>query len=158
MWSKIYLAVLGAAVLVMSFFTFYAGSWFGSVDAPGRIIEGYDYYARLGSIFLSISFVLLLVAANIILWNTRRGWAIWTTFAYFTVFVILRAFWLEKLRYSFQYPDSAFFTPALVGAGLIIAAGAFVFFNQLLNLRLHERMYPPAPETPEIDEAAEIEE
>ncbi len=149
MWSKIYLAVLAAAILAMIFFTFYANSWLGSIGNPKDAIEGYEYYARIGSTFLSISFMILLILANIFLWNTRRSWAMWASFGYFAIFVLLRAFWLEKSRYGFQYPDSVFFTPALVGAGLVIAAGVLVFFNQLLNLRLHERMYPTPTETDE---------
>lgn len=151
------MAILAAAVVVMFFFTFYANSWFRSIGNPQAALEGYEYYAGLGSTFLSISFLILLITANIILWNTRRGWAMWTTLGYFALFVLLRAFWLEKSLYNFLYPDSLFFTPALVGAGLIIAAGVLVFFNQLLNLRLHERMYPP-PETPEKTEVIENEE
>ena len=155
MWSKIYLAVLAAAFLVMCFFTFYANSWLGSIGNPIDAIAGYDYYARLSTIGLSISFVALLILANIILWNTRRSWALWTTLGFFALFVLIRTFWLEKSRYSFQYPDSLFFTPAIVGAVLIIAAGAVVFFNQLLNLRLHERMYPTPTETTDNIEVAE---
>jgi hypothetical protein len=157
MWSKIYLAVLTAAVLGMFFFTFYANSWLGSIGNPNDALAGYEYYARLGSIFLAVSFVILLITANIILWNTRRGWALWTSYAFFAIFVILRAFWLEKSRYAFQYPGSVFFTPAIIGAGLIITAGIIVFVNQLLSLRLHERMYPP-PEAIENDEAIKNEE
>src|SRR5215204_631986 len=157
MWNKIYLAVLAAAFLVMCFFTFYANSWLGSIGNPKDAIEGYEHYAGIGSLSLSISSVILLILANVILWNTRRGWALWTTLVYFAIFVILRAFWLEKSRYSLQYPDSSFFTPALVGAGVIIAAGAIVFFNQLLNLRLNEKMYPP-PETSENTEVLKNEE
>jgi hypothetical protein len=157
MWNKIYFAVLAVAVVVMCFFTFYAKSWLGSIGNPNDAIAGYDFNAGLSSIFLAVSSVILLVLANVILWNTRRGWAMWTTFAYLAFFLILRAFWLEKARYNFQYPDSLFFTPALVGAGLIIAAGAIVFVNQLLNLRLHEKMYPP-PETVETNEIVENEE
>jgi len=157
MWNKIYLGVLAAAVLVMCFLTFYSYSWLGSIGNPADAIAGYDYYARLGTIFLSISSVILLILANVILWNSRRGWALWTTLAYLAIFVILRTFWVEKARYNFQYPDSLFFTPALVGAILIIIAGIIVFFNQLVNLRLNEKMYPP-PETPENIEIVENEE
>ena len=157
MWSKIYLAVLGAAVLAMCFFTFYAKSWLASIGDPKLTIEGYDYYAGLSSTFLSITFLVLLILANIIFWNTRRGWALWLSFGYFALFVLLRSFWLEKSRYAFQYPDSVFFTPALAGAGLVIAAGALVFFNQLLGLRLHEKMFPPPPESTEDTENVEIE-
>jgi|SRR5437868_7068102 hypothetical protein len=142
MWNKIYFAVLTAAVLAMSFFTIYAHSWLGSIGNPGDALAGYDFYAGLGSTFLWISTAVLLILANVILWNTRRGWALWASLAYFSIFVILRAFWLERARHNFQNSDSFFFTP-LVGVILIIAAGAIVFFNQFVNLRLNEKMYPP---------------
>lgn len=144
MLSKIYLAVLAVAVLVMCFFIFYANSWFGSIGDPRDALAGYDFYAGLSSTVLWISTAVLLILANIILWNTRLGWAMWTTFAFFAVFVVLRTFWLEKARYNFQNSDAFFFTP-FVGVMLIIGFGAVVFFNQFLNLRLNEKMYPPSP-------------
>jgi hypothetical protein len=144
MWNKIYFVVLAVAFLVMCFFTFYANSWLGSIGNPKDALEGYYYYAGLGSTFLWLSSAVLLILANVILWTTRRGWAMWTTLAFFAIFVILRAFWLEKARYNFQNSDSLFFTP-IVGVILIIVAGAIIFFNQFLNLRFHEKMYPPKP-------------
>ena len=156
MWNKIYFAVLAAAALAMCFFTFYAVSWFGSIGSPKDALAGYEYYAGIGTAFLSISSVILLVLANVILWNSRRGWAMWATLAYFAIFVILRTFWLEKARYNFQNSDSFFFTP-IIGVILIIAAGAIVFFNQLINLRLQVKMYPPQ-EMPEDIEVTENEE
>jgi hypothetical protein len=158
MWNKIYFAVLALAGFVMCFVTFYAHGWLGSIGNPKDALEGFEYYAAFGSIFLAVSSLVLLVLANVILWNTRRGWALWTTLAYFAVFVILRAFWLEKARYNFQYPDSLFFTPALVGAIVVIAAGAVVFVNQLMNLRLNEKMYPPAETFEKVEEAENLEE
>ncbi len=149
MWNKIYFAVMAAAIVVMCFFTFYANSWFASIGNPQTALEGYQYYAGLGSAALWISTAVLLILANVILWNTRRGWAFWTTLAYFAAFVILRTFWLEKMRYNFQNSDSFFFTP-IVGVILIIGAGAIVFFNQLLNLRLNEKMYPVKADDAEI--------
>jgi len=142
MWNKIYFAVLGIAGLVMCFFTFYAKSWLGSIGNPKDALEGYYYYAGFGSTFLWISSAVLLILANVLLWAMRRGWAMWTTLAYFAVFVILRTFWLEKARYNFENSNSLFFTP-IVGVILIIIAAAIIFFNQILNLRLNEKMYPP---------------
>jgi uncharacterized membrane protein SirB2 len=143
MWNKIYYAVLAAAVVVMCFLTFYARTWLGSIGSPNSALEGYEFYAGLGSTFLWISSAVLLILANIILWYSRLGWAMWTTLGYFAIFVILRTFWLEKTRYVFQNSDSLFFTP-VVGVILIIAAGVLVFLNQFINLRLNEKMYPPA--------------
>ncbi len=142
MWNKIYLAVLAVAVVTMSFFVFYSHSWFGSIGNPKDALAGFEYYAGLGSTFLWISTAILLILANIILWNSRRAWAMWTSFAYFAFFIILRYFWLEKARYNFQNSDSFFLTP-IFGVILIVALGAIVFFNQFMSLRLNEKMYPP---------------
>jgi hypothetical protein len=154
MWNKIFFAVLIVAVVAMSFFTFYAYSWLQSIGNPATALAGYQYYANLGTVFIWISTAVLLALANVVLWISRRAWALWVTFAYFAVFVILRSFWLEKAAYNFQNSDSFFFTP-IVGVVLIIVAGAIVFINQFLNLRLHEKMYPPPPETPENIEVME---
>src|SRR5205809_4376915 len=110
MWNKIYFVVLAVAFLVMCFLTFYANSWLGSIGNPKDALEGYYYYAGLGSTFLWISSAVLLILANVILWTTQRGWATWTTLTFFAIFVILRAFWLEKARYNFQNSDTLFFT------------------------------------------------
>lgn len=154
MWNKIYFAVLAAAIVLMCFFTFYANSWFGSIGNPKTALEGYEFYAGMGSIILWISSAVLLILANVILWNTRRGWALWTTLAYFAIFVVLRTFWLEKARYNFQSSDTLFFTP-IVGVILIIAAGTTIFFNQFLNLRLNEKMYPIKTDDAEIPNVEE---
>ncbi|HEY8559983.1 MAG TPA: hypothetical protein VIL74_06240 [Pyrinomonadaceae bacterium] len=144
MWKKVYPAALAAAILAMCFFTFYAKSWLSSIGNPNDALAGYEHYARLGSLFLLLSSAALLILANFILWQTRRGWAMWTTFAYFAVFVLLRGFWLEKARYNLQHPDAVFFTPALVGAFVVIGAATVVFFNRLLNRRLRDKMHPPS--------------
>ena len=141
MWNKLYLAVLAVAFIAMCFFTIYANSWLGSIGNPNHALEGYYQYASLGSIFLGVSSLVLLVLGNVILWNTKSAWALWTTFAYFTIFVVTRTFWLEKARYNFEKSDSLFFTP-VVGVILVVAVGAIVFFNQFINVRLNEKMYP----------------
>lgn len=155
MWNKIYLAVLAVAFIVTSFLTIYANTWLGSIGNPKDALEGYYYYAGLGSTFLGVSSFVLLVIGNVILWNTRRAWAMWTTFVYFTIFVILRTFWLEKTRYNFENSDSLFVTP-VVGVILVVSVGAIVFFNQFINLRLNEKMYPvklPEDDLPNVEEA-----
>jgi hypothetical protein len=149
MWNKIYLAVLAVAVVVMSFFIIYSHSWFGSIDNPKNVLEGFEYYAGLGSTFLWISTAVLLILANIILWNSRRAWAMWTSFAYFAIFILLRDIWLAKASYNFQKSDSFFITP-VVGVILIIAFGTIVFFNQFVNLRLNEKMYPMKASEPDL--------
>jgi uncharacterized membrane protein SirB2 len=141
MWNKIYLAVLAVAIVAMSFFIIYSHSWLGSIGNPKDALEGFEYYAGLGSTFLWISTAILLILANVILWYSRRAWAMWASFAYFAIFIVLRYFWLEKASYNFQKSDSFFLTP-IFGVILIVAFGAIVFANQFLNLRLNEKMYP----------------
>ena len=147
MWNKIFFAVLAAAIVVMSFFTFYAYSWLGSIGAPKDAAAGYDFYAGLSSTALVISTAVLLIIANVILWLSRRGWALWTTFGYFAFFIIVRFFWLEKASFDFRkataLTDGTYFFTAFIGAAIIIVGGAIVFFNQFFNLRLSEKMYPP---------------
>jgi hypothetical protein len=147
MWNKIYLAVLIIAVVIMSFFTFYSHSWLGSIGDPKDALSGYEFYAGLGSTFLWISTAVLLILANILLWNSLRSWAMWTSFAYFAIFIILRFFWLETSAFNFQkankFTESSFFFTPFVGVLFLIIVAAIVFFNQFMNLRLNERMHPP---------------
>jgi hypothetical protein len=93
----------------------------------------------------------LLVFANIVFWKTRKIWAFWTTLLYFTVFVIVNAFWLNRSFLEYQrvkgllvpsYSLSPFF-----GAGLCVVAVVVVFANQFIAGKLHGKMYP-SPEPP----------
>jgi len=142
MFSKIYLSGLAVAFVAMSFLTLYAYSWLGSIGNPADALAGYEFYAGLSSTLLWVSTAFLLIAANIILWNSRRGWAMWTSFAYFSFFVIAHYFWLERALHNFKNSDG-FFSQPLLGVFLILIFGAIVFFNQYLNLRLNGKMYPP---------------
>jgi hypothetical protein len=82
----------------------------------------------------------------------------WISFAYFTLWVVLRSFWVEKARYTFESSDSFFFSP-FVGVVLVIIFGVVVFFNQFINLRLNEKMYPSKePVNDSFETEKEIEE
>lgn len=146
MWNKIYLAVFAVALVVMGFFTFYAISWLGSIGDPKHAFVGYEYYASLAWTFLWLSTIILLILANLLLWQTRRAWAMWASFGFFAVFILLRYFWLEPAFFSFQklnkFTDSSFSLSPFFGVLLVIVAGIIVFFNQYLNLRLNEKMHP----------------
>ena len=145
MWNKIYLAVLGAAIVTMAILTYYAGSWLGSIGAPQATKEFYEYYAKLASSFLWISSLILLIIANVLLWKTRRGWAMWTTFLYFTVFTIIQYFWLEQSFFAYKKANGlslgAFSWNPVIGVVSILAFAAIVFFDQFINLRLNNKMY-----------------
>jgi hypothetical protein len=96
------------------------------------------------------SFILLLVWGNVILWTTRRAWAIWASFLYFAVFIFLRFWWLEGDYMDFarrnSLTESTFSLGPLIAVVLVIGVGAFVFFDQFVMLRLVEKMYPTRKE------------
>ena len=83
MWNKIYPAVLAVAVVAMGFLSFYSHSWLGSIGNPNTTREFYEFYSGLFLVFLLFSSLILLSLANVLLWKTRHGWAMWTTFLFF---------------------------------------------------------------------------
>lgn len=148
MLSKIYIIILVVAILITGVLTFYASSWLGSIGSPESIVENHNFYSNLTWTSLWLSSIVLLAIANAILWQTRKLWAMWTSFAFFAFFVILHTFWLSPAFSRFQYDNnlregSISFTPFL---GLIVCllAAIIVFFNQFIVLRMHEKTFPPA--------------
>jgi hypothetical protein len=166
MLNKIYLVAFVVLLLPMAFLTYYAGSWLHSIGSPESVVKAYDDYSGLGFIVLWASFIILLIIGNIILWNTRKGWAVWLSFLYFAVFVFLRYWWLEGdyLDYARRHAltDSNFSVGPLVAAILVVGVGMFIFFDQFVVLRLSEKMHPTVEpkerdgvETPPESPAAE---
>ena len=147
MLSKIYVVLLAISLLLMGFFTWYSWSWLNSIGSPIDTVRGYQYHADLSWPTLWISAIVLLMLANSILWVTGRLWPMWTSLAYFQLFVILRAFWLDPALVSFKssagMTDSTFSVAPIMAAILILIAGAIVFFDQFLVLRMREKTYGP---------------
>jgi hypothetical protein len=154
MLNKIYLIALALFVILSAFITWYAGTWLTSIGNPKAAEDGYIAYSSFGFTVLWIGFFSLLILANVILWNTRRAWAMWLTFAYATVFIFLRYWWLEDsyLRFALRngLTDSTFSLGPLWAAALVIGIGALVFFDQFVMLRLVEKMYPTQKEESEL--------
>ena len=149
MWNKLYLAALGLSITVMAFFTHYSWSWLQSVGVPRTALDSYAYYNHLGLITLLISSTLLIILGNVILWLSRNAWALWITFIYFGLFVLLKGFWLTQamLHYSdtngskiFDVEESS----RIISILLTLLAGVFVFFDQYIVLKLQRKMYPVA--------------
>ncbi|MGI8788878.1 MAG: hypothetical protein ACR2HG_14140 [Pyrinomonadaceae bacterium] len=160
MWNKIYLIVLAAAVLIISVLTYLSYSWLTSIGSPLIAVDNYNHYSNLGWIFLWISAVILLVVGNVVLWTTRKPWALWTSLLYFAVFIVLQTFWLEESFFDFKQHNNlangAFSLSPFLGVGLIVLAAIIVFFNQFLVKRLHEKMYPPAQPIEPLPEESPI--
>lgn len=163
MWTKIYLGALTIAVLPLLFLYFYAKSWLGSIDAPAVALSNYDYFSGLAWNYLWFAVVILLVLANVVFWKTRKAWVLWTTFAFFAVFVVAKYFWLDVSRNDFKLlkglGDDGFSGGVFIGTLYVVLFAAIVFFNQFIVLRLNEKMYPssaPVSDLPELP-AEEIE-
>jgi len=147
MWNKIYLLILAVAILAMGIFTFLPYNWLQSKTDPRDVQMNYLFHLNIGWTFLLISSLVLLAAANVILWRTRKSWALWTSFLYFAAFTIAYRFWLDQAFFAFQQTnrltDDALSFGAIFGVVLIVLAAVIVFFNQYLVKRLQDKMYPP---------------
>lgn len=159
MWNKIFIAALVIVLLPICFLTFYAHSWLGSIGDPRIAIDNFTYYAGLAWLWLWISSIALLVLANIVLWQTRKAWAMWTTAVYFGIFLLLRAFWLDFASFGFMSANNLPFGIAAIGPFLTLImfaiAVAIVFFNQFIVVRMSEKMYPPPAEPPVREESVD---
>ena len=145
MWNKIYLIALAVLITPMAFLTYYAWSWLQSIGAPRTVVENYDYWSNFYWNYLWLSTVILLILANVLLWKTRRAWALWTTFLYFAIFIIARYFWLDQIFFEYKRENglgqNGFSVAPLFGVVLCAIAAAIVFFDQFLIKRLHDKMY-----------------
>jgi hypothetical protein len=145
MLNKIYLIVLAAAAAAMSVLLYLPYSWLQSISAPSNVTENYLYYANISWIFLLISSIALLVLGNLVFWKTRKGWAMWISLVYFTVFMVAHTFWIENSFFRYRQANNIetgiiSWSP-LFGVVLITLAAIIVFFNQYLVKRMHDKMY-----------------
>lgn len=148
MWNKIYLVALAIAVLMMGVLTYFSYSWLQSVTKPTDVVASFEYYSNFSWTFLFISSVVLLIVANVLLWLSRRAWALWTTLAYFSIFILLQTWWLNGAFLSYQktnnLTESTFSFLGLGGTALCIIVAIGIFFDQFLVLRMRDRMYGAA--------------
>lgn len=163
MWNKIYLAILAAAILAMGVLSYLPFSWLQSKTNPADVQANYLYYSNIGWTFLLISSLVMLIAANVVLWTTRRSWAMWATLLYFAVFTVAYKFWFDQAFFSYQkannLTESIFSFGAVSGAVFVVLATVFVFFDQYLVKRMLDKMSPAVAlpveefkEEPAIDE------
>ncbi|MBV9214984.1 MAG: hypothetical protein JO053_02320 [Acidobacteria bacterium] len=153
MLTKIYLAVLAIATIVMGFFTFYASSWLKSIGLPSAAIDGYEYHMGLGWIALWFSTLVLLLLAAGILWSSQHAWALWAAFVFFAVFIVARSFWLEPAATLFKQ-QTGLAVPGFTGGSImaavsILGVAAFAFLAQFAIIRIHRKTYGSEPEAVE---------
>lgn len=155
MFTKIYLALLGISLLVISTITFLCYSQLQSIGfAPTQIAENFESYDGFYKTALWISSIALLILANVILWTSRRSWALWVTFAYFAAFILLDMWWLGDLLLSYKKQNNlwngSFQFGGIFAAMMVVVIGIGVFFNQFIVFRLHDKMFNKPTEEAEI--------
>jgi hypothetical protein len=155
MLNKIYLIAFGVLVLPMAFLIYYAGSWLTSIGDPKIAQAKYFEYSGMGLTLLLGSFILLLILSNIVLWSSRRAWALWLSFLYFALFVFLRFWWLEGDYLDFArrnaFTESTFSLGPLIAVALVIGVGALTFLDQFVVLRLNDKMHPRHAEADPVE-------
>ena len=166
MWTKIFLILFAAALLAMSVLTYLSYAQLQSIGfAPRDIAASFLSYAGLYWTFFWISSAVLLAAANVVLWLTRRAWALWLTLLYFAIFVLVRTWWLNEVYSAYAKQNNlaaeGFFGYGILGVLICIAVAVGIFFNQFLVLRMRDRMHgvdKPAEEAVAVEETPNEEE
>ncbi|HEX8637647.1 MAG TPA: hypothetical protein VF692_06270 [Pyrinomonadaceae bacterium] len=146
MWNKIYLILLVVSIVVMGAVAYLAYSQLQSIGfAPAQIVASFNTYSSAYWGFLGVSFAVLLTVGNIILWKLRTAWALWTSLAFFAVFVLIKSFWLGKELLDYEtrsaVPHSSPIISYFAGVLLCAAAAATVYFNHFLVLRMRDKIY-----------------
>jgi hypothetical protein len=147
MINKIFLALLGVAVLMMVVLTFLALSQLKSIGFPPvQIVQNFAGYESLHWTLLWISAIVLLILGNVILWTNQKEWALWSSFLFFAVFIMVNTWWLTESVANYQKANSLdtggiLSKNGIFGVVLAIVGGVAVFFDQFIVLRLRDKMY-----------------
>lgn len=145
MWNKVYLGALAVFLLLMFVLIYVSSDWLGSITRPEDVAAGYISSSGRSWYVLLFASLVLLVLANVVLWTNRTAWALWTTLLFFIIFILLQTFWLDRSFVAYLkdhgFPPGSYTFRPLLGAMMCIGAGALVFFNQLIVLRMHDKMY-----------------
>jgi hypothetical protein len=142
MFTKIYLGLLAVACVISGFFTFYSYSWLQSIGSPEIAAENFEYFSRIGWPVLWLTFIILVLWSNFLIWKRGISWPIWVSYAYFAVFMIMQTLWLAPSLTAFKESnglaqDGFSFTP-FIGVMTILVLGIAVFCDRFIVLRLRE--------------------
>ncbi|MCD9187494.1 MAG: hypothetical protein LUM44_13745 [Pyrinomonadaceae bacterium] len=161
MWTKIYLIALAIAIIPTVLLTYYSYSWLKSIGAPLDSAANFEYFSNISVNYLWISTLILLILGNILLWKTRKSWALWATLGYFSVFVIAKYFWLDVAFSQFRQikglPETGIAVGVFMGVFYCLFFAIIIFFDQFIVLRMNGKMYPQltTPSAPENELAEE---
>lgn len=144
MLDKLYLGLLGIAVIIASVLMYFSYTWLLSIGDPNLTADNFQNYSTMTWMFIWVSFLILLIFANYLLWTTKKVWFVWSAFAYFSIFIILHTFWLAQSFVSFKeannLTDDTFSVSPFLGVGILLAVAIGVFFDQYIVLRLRNKM------------------
>ncbi|MFL6374476.1 MAG: hypothetical protein ACJ73D_07415 [Pyrinomonadaceae bacterium] len=160
MWTRIYIGVLAAAVLVVGFFTYYAWTWLESIGKPADAIAGYENITAVSWPLLCVCTAVLLFIASGVVWTRGGAWALWLTFAYFTVFVAIGGFYLDReykrLLESTAGIDTNVWATTVISVLMIAGAAIPVLALQYL-ISVMRQKFKRSASSPIIDLEAENE-
>ncbi|HEX8733816.1 MAG TPA: hypothetical protein VF721_00705 [Pyrinomonadaceae bacterium] len=146
MWTKIYLIFFAVAFLTMGVLTYLSYAQLQSIGFAPSIIAGnfLSYAGTYWTVFWIFSLALLILA-NVVLWLNRRAWALWLTLLFFSIFVLLRTWWLNEVYVNYTKQNNltaeTLFGFGILGVLLCIIAAVGIFFNQFLVLRMRDRIH-----------------
>lgn len=149
MLNKIFLGVFALAIIGLAILSFLSYNQLQSIGfAPANIVENFNSYHGIHWIYLWIASIVLLVFANVIMWTNRKAFALWLTFVFFAVSILVNMWWLSNLLFNYKKQNGLWeggFNASIIGAAFfIIIAGIGVFFNQFLTFRLRDKMFNKA--------------
>lgn len=168
MLNKIFLILFAVAILFMAVLSFLTNWQLSSIGfPPPQIVDTFKSYESLHWLSLWISSLILLVLSNVIMWTNRKSWALWLTFSFFAVFIMVNTWWLTESLKAYQIKENLdtaglLSKNGIFGAIFCIVGGVGIFFDQFLVLRLRDKMFGKPEETVEqlkkVDENEQIEE
>lgn len=145
MLNKIFLILLAVAIVGVLGLTYFQYSWLQSLTKPSDVVANYDLYNNIYWSFFWISSLVLLVVANIVLWQSRKSWALWTSLSYFVVFISIQMWWLGGLYFDYKKQNNletgAFPFGGIIGVLFCALAAVVVFFDHFLVLKMRDRIH-----------------
>ncbi len=160
MLKKIFIGLFSLATIVAAFLTYYSYDWLQSIGNPEIAVQNFQYFSSINWTYIWISFIVLLICANVIIWKSKNVLFVWLSYAYFIIFIALHTFWLERNYLSFLksngLAETAISVTPLIGVVICIIVAIAVFFNQFILLRLREKLIGDAenaelPEQPDLE-------
>jgi hypothetical protein len=153
MWNKIFVGLFAVAFIAMCAMTFWCYQWLGSVDKPETVAVNLMQSQSVYRTALLISSAILMIVANVHLWTKRSSWALWTTFVFFAMFIMLQTWWLDDLSNKYLTANgmqAGIAAMGVVGIILCIITAVGVFFNQFIVFRMRDKMFANNEATAEI--------